>query len=134
MRQVLIVIALATAACQRAEQPLACRVLEIFPAPTSANASAADWGAHINSCVAHWARSLAASPDSTYAVVDAVAHVCDEGFDYQAAALNREMPNVYPDIDATIKRLREDERGEALAEVEAFREAKCKGPDDPGLG
>lgn len=125
---------MAAAGCDN-RQPSACYIPEILPAPADySHASGADWGARIDSCVHHWSRSLAASPDSPYAVTDAVMHVCDIDFPAQAQALNRELPNIYPDVDATEKKLRDDERGEALAEIEAFREARCKGPDDPQMG
>jgi hypothetical protein len=99
-----------------------------------ANASGAAWDAHIKSCVDHWSVALAGSPDSPYAVVDAVMHVCGDDLSSEAGALNEQAPNIHPNVDAILKKLSDDDRGEAIRVIEAFRKAKCKGPNDPHSG
>ena len=96
-----------------------------------ANAKSSEWGSHIDSCVTHWARTLAGSPDSPYVVADAAIYTCTDAMGWQAQALSREEPGLYPDVDATEKQLQADQRSEALVEVERFREARCKGPREP---
>lgn len=106
---------------ERAVQPTECSIPPVDAVRDTdyARATATQWGRYGDTCVEHWARTLASSPDAPQAVVDATIGACELPMTGEADAYARNPKIIVQNLESLY-------RSKALFQVEQFRALACK--------